>query len=163
MSLWMIRWWVLTQCQLLTSKYVSRWTNTPVIFHFPSRLQYQSFWSKLVLFVDLHISSTSLIWRHSACMTISFLRRDCGQSFIIYSMYGCWDTVLILLIACSYSWDTCCLLELPMWSCISVIFYRQMNYACLLNIKDCIPNNMHWFCEHMGFIINSSHLLRNSC
>lgn len=46
------------------------------------------------------------------CKLFRWLQGDCGQS--LPYMYGCWDIVGILLIACRYSWVTCFPLELDL-------------------------------------------------
>lgn len=101
----------------------------------------------------LHISHQKAL---GGCVVWQF-SFSLGKSWIILSLFGCWNSVLILLIAYSYSWAVCWLPELALWSCLSGIFYRQMNYSCMLNIKDCKPKSMHGFSAQMGPIIDSSH------
>ncbi len=154
-------WWgdesqprVQTQWQMQTLEITSRWTNRSV-FPLPL-LSFQGYgmaskWHVRVWYVDLHISHQKAF--NVFCKAISFSPKGLLiKLYRIPTIYGCWDIIRILLIACRYSWVTCFPLELAMWSCISAIFYGQMN-------NDQIQ---HGFSTQMGPIIDSSHAA-NTC
>lgn len=159
MFVWMMRWRVPAESpDSMTDADVGNYLKMNQSLHLPPPLlSFQGYgtsaseWHVWIWYVDLHISHQKAFCVF--CKAILFAPMGLWTKlYIIPTMYGCWDIVGILLIACRYSWVTCFPLELAMWSYISAIFYGQMN-------NDRIQ---HWFNTQMGPIIDSSHAA-NTC